>query len=245
MFAQQTAPPSNFFGFTAFSVVIHVALVAALLYWANPQDRVQKKEVELTFMKAMAPPAPLPPPPPPPPPAMRKTTPKVTPKPKEMVVPKEIKPIEPPKEEKPPEPEPEPEPAPAERGQETGVAGGVVGGVEGGTVGGVVGGTVAGGGAVEQVKPKNVPPFVIQRDVVRQVPPRLSEVFKQMHRNSGTITGMYRICVGTDGKVFDVIPVKAVPGADSDIISGIKEGWEYKPQKVPVCFLYNIPITIQ
>ncbi len=34
-------------------------------------------------------------------------------------------------------------------------------------------------------------------------------------------------------------------GADDDIIQGLKGGWEYKPQKVPVCFLYNIPITIQ
>src|SRR5687768_2117268 len=50
---------------------------------------------------------------PPPPPAMR-TTPKMTPKvipKKELVVPKEVKPLEPPKEEPPPEPEtPEPPP---------------------------------------------------------------------------------------------------------------------------------------
>ncbi|WNG32711.1 hypothetical protein F0U60_03225 [Archangium minus] len=95
------------------------------------------------------------------------------------------------------------------------------------------------------MKPKNVPPFVIQRDVVRQTKPRLSEVFKQSHRNMGTVTGMYRICVSTDGNVYEVTPVKSVPGADEDIIAGIKDGWQYKPQKVPVCFLYNMPITIQ
>jgi protein TonB len=81
--------------------------------------------------------------------------------------------------------------------------------------------------------------------VVRQSPPRLSEVFKQSHRNAGTLNGMYRICVSTTGEVYEVTAVKPVPGADEDIISGIKEGWLYKPQKVPVCFLYNIPITIQ
>jgi hypothetical protein len=32
---------------------------------------------------------------------------------------------------------------------------------------------------------------------------------------------------------------------DEDIINGIREGWMYKPQQVPVCFLYNIPIVIQ
>jgi protein TonB len=110
-------------------------------------------------------------------------------------------------------------------------------------VGGQLGGTL--GGTGEVVKPKNVPPFVIQRDVVRQTPPRLSEVFKQSHRGQGTLTGLYRICVSTEGNVYEVTAVKSVPGADSDIISGIRDGWQYKPQKVPVCFLYNIPITIQ
>ncbi|NTX52411.1 PaxA, partial [Myxococcus llanfairpwllgwyngyllgogerychwyrndrobwllllantysiliogogogochensis] len=104
----------------------------------------------------------------------------------------------------------------------------------------VVGGT----GPAEPVKPKNVPPFVIQRDVVRQTSPRLSEVFKQSHRGQ-TLQGIYKVCVSTSGSVYEVTPVKSVPGADEDIIQGLKAGWEYKPQKVPVCFLYNIPITIQ
>jgi protein TonB len=51
--------------------------------------------------------------------------------------------------------------------------------------------------------------------------------------------------VATDGHVYEVTPIKSVPGADEDIIQGIREGWLYKPQQVPVCFLYNIPITIQ
>jgi protein TonB len=29
------------------------------------------------------------------------------------------------------------------------------------------------------------------------------------------------------------------------IIEGIKAGWLYKPQQVPVCFLYNMVVTVQ
>jgi len=107
----------------------------------------------------------------------------------------------------------------------------------------VVGGVVGSTGTAAPVKPKNVPAFKIQADAISQPSPRLSEVFKQAHR-SQTVTGMYKVCVGIDGHVFEVVAVKSVPGADEDIISGIREGWVYKPQQVPVCFLYNMPITI-
>ncbi|WP_239470180.1 PaxA [Archangium violaceum] len=234
-------------------MVVHAGVIGVLFLFARPQEKpVEEKEVAVSLMRS------LPPPPPPPPPAgvrsvvQRKPTPR-----KEVVIrqPEKIQPIieEKPKEPEPePTPEPEPEAEPAAEDAPAGVEGGVQGGVEGGVVGGVIGGVVGGqlggqlgGTGEEPVKPKNVPPFVIQRDVVRQTPPRLSEVFKQSRRGQGTLNGMYRICVSTDGSVYEVTPVKAVPGADEDIIAGIKEGWQYKPQKVPVCFLYNIPITIQ
>ena len=51
------------------------------------------------------------------------------------------------------------------------------------------------------------------------------------------------MCVGLDGHVDEVTAVKSVPGADKDIIQGVKE-WLYKPRQVPACFLYNFNITI-
>lgn len=146
-----------------------------------------------------------------------------------------------------PHDEPEEKPQPETPAEDTskGVQGGVAGGVEGGVVGGVAGGVVGGTGTGAPPKPKNVPAFVIQRDVLQQDPIRLSEVFKAAHRGGPTITGMYKVCVALDGRVYEVTPVKKIPGADDDIISGIKDGWRYKPQQVPICFLYSIPITIQ
>jgi protein TonB len=98
--------------------------------------------------------------------------------------------------------------------------------------------------APERPKAKNVPPFVIARDMLRQDPPRMSDVFKQSHRGQ-TVSGLYKVCVDTDGHVYEVTPVKPVEGANDEIVDGIKADWLYKPQQVPVCFLYNMVVSVQ
>jgi protein TonB len=206
------------------SVAVHTLILAGIALIGPTKVVEDVKEVGVKFVTAL--PAPTLAPPPPPPGghphkthvATHKIVTKVNPTPK-------------------PKPKPEPEE------EEDEVTGGVVGGQKGGVAGGVVGGVV--GGTVGGLPPKNVPSFAIQKDALRQDKPHLSEVFQLSHRGRGTITGMYKVCVGVDGHVFTVVPVQSVPGADEDIIRGIKAGWVYKPQPVPVCFLYNMPITIQ
>ena len=56
---------------------------------------------------------------------------------------------------------------------------------------------------------------------------------------------MYRVCVDTDGSVYEVTPIKAVDGANEEIVEGIKGDWLYKPQQVPVCFLYNMVVRVE
>jgi protein TonB len=233
---QDNLPQSRFGMGAVLSGLFHVGALALVL-WISTRPHVEKeKGVAVKFM--------LPPPPPPPPlPLALKRATRVervqhARRPETIVQPREV-----PKR-RPPEAEPEEENEEQEGGVEGGVQGGAVAGVAGGVLGGVVGGMV-GGTAHEAPKPKNVLPFVIQRDVLDQPQPRLSEVFKESHKNSGPISGMYRVCVGRDGHVFEVTPVKPIPGADEDIILGIREGWLYKPQQVPVCFLYNIPIILR
>jgi protein TonB len=233
MFAQYTTQePRKLYGYAAFSIAAHALVIGALIILAGKkatEKLAQMQEVAFIHAKAA-------PPPPPPPPAKHTSTVKKTQiiptkvEPKPIEVPKEI-----PKEEPPAKEEPE------DKGEEGGVEGGVPGGVKGGVVGGVVG---SDGDAAAPPKPKNVPAFKMQAEIVAQPKPRLSEVFKQSHRNSGPISGLYKVCVGMDGHVYEVATLKPVPGADEDIVSTIKEGWLYKPQQVPVCFLYNMQITI-
>jgi len=222
--------------YTVVSVGMHALIIGGLLAVAGLRvHAAHKKEVDVSFV---GPGKTRNAPPPPPPPAGKKH---VTPKRKlakveipkqEIVAPKIV----------PPPDDPEPE----DEGVEGGVEGGVAGGVLGGVLGGLVGSTGGGGmqPSAERPKPRSVPPFVIARDMIRQDPPRMSEVFKEAHRGQ-TVNGMYKVCVDTDGRVYEVTPVKEVEGANEEIIAGIREDWLYKPQQVPVCFLYNMVVTVR
>ena len=221
--------------YVAFSVVAHVVLLVWVLHYRVEQKAKQTPVAVVLFRQ---PPAPPPPPPPagaPHPPTVgkrierKKAIVRVKPKPKPIPQPEPVPQVV----VQTPPPVTPPATAAAEPG---GKPGGVAGGVAGGKVGGVVG---------APLKPRNVAAFVIQGQIIRQDPLQLSEVFKESHRGTGPIVGMYRVCVGLDGHVYQVVPVKSVPGADQDIIDGIKQGWVYKPQQVPVCFLYNMPIEIE
>jgi protein TonB len=233
-------PRKGFENYTAISLCVHAGVVCFVIGLAAVRARQPlQKEVVVSFL-GPGKTAGAPPPPPPPPAGKKHTTPKrklaktEIPKPS-MVAPKIDL------------PPPVSEPVVEDEGVEGGVEGGVAGGVVGGVVGGQLRSTGGGGEAqppVDKPKPRNVPPFVIQRDLLQQTPIHLSEVFKNSHRAAGVMNGMYKVCVGTDGHVYEVEAVKSVPGADEDIIEGMKEGWLYKPQQVPVCFLYNVPIAI-
>jgi len=229
-------------GYTLVSVGLHSFLVAAFLVFATFKvTHAKKKDVEVTFIgpgKGKGQPSP------PPPPAAKQRTP--TPHRKMLAkveVPRPV--LEVPRVLTPP---PREDPPIEDEGVEGGVEGGVTGGVVGGVLGGVVGGT-GGGGTMEpkpfeRPKPKNVPAFAIAKDMIRQIAPRMSEVFHQSHRGQ-TVTGMYKVCVDLDGSVYEVTPVTAIEGANEEIVDGIKSGWQYRPQQVPVCFLYNMVVRIE
>ena len=224
-------------GYAAFSVGAHGALIAIFIVVAAVRARAPvEKLVQVSFVgpghTAAAPPAP-------PPPAGKRRTPKRKP------VPTRVARVEIPKV--------APQPIVEEKDDavdddDEGVEGGVEGGVVGGVVGGVLGGTVGstGGGGIAQAPPpkaKNVPPFVIARDAIQSPSPRMTEIFRESHRGQQT-GGLYKVCVGTDGHVYDVVVVKSVAGADEQIAETLREEWLYKPQPVPVCFLYNFQISI-
>lgn len=234
--------------YAVISIGVHAVVVAGLLLLASfKSGEPDKKAVEVSFMgpgKGKG----APPPPPPPPAKKHSSTPRrkvvlakvEIPRP-QIVQPKVVEPVK----EEPPKKEEEDDEPDEPGAQEGGVAGGVAGGVVGGVVGGQVGGTGGGGSLVpERPRAKNVPPFVIQRDMIRQAPPRMSEMFKASHRGQ-QVNGMYKVCVDTDGHVYEVTPLKPIDGANEEIIEGIKADWLYKPQPVPVCFMHPFLVTIQ
>jgi hypothetical protein len=74
--------------------------------------------------------------------------------------------------------------------------------------------------------------------------PSLSAEFKKAHAGE-TVAGVYRICVDTEGKVWDVVATESIPDADSGIIDHIKKNWRYEKTPVRICgkrrFIFKIP----
>ncbi len=218
------------------SVVLHGAAAAGFIIWSFFHvEEIVPPSLSLTVFSA-----PPPPPPPPPPKAHHAQTEHTQPKPHvEITQPTNVqKIVQPKEEEKKPEPEDEPDEDGAEEGgEEGGVKGGVVGGVKGGVVGGVKGGQLGGNGTDMNAKPpspaKLVPQFVLAASKVSVADPHLPEWFKQQHAQQ-TVTATYKIIVGQNGRVMDVIVLAGLPGLDQTIIDQIKSSWQFKPQQLPV-----------
>ncbi len=245
-----TTASSKFGAGTVVSVLLHVGVLAGVLWMGSQPPPEEKVEPEVTFFAAPAPP---PPPPPPPPPAGGATKPKVEKKvekkikkPETIVQPKEI-PVE-----KPPETEPQPEPESdepepegvaggVEGGVEGGVVGGVVGGVEGGVIGGVLGGTVGGqlGGDVLNFGAGMTRPVRQEgRDPVYTHAARAARV-------EGTM--LVRCVITTEGNVQDCNVLKPLPHMTAAVMEALST-WRMSPvmfQGRPVAVRIVIPIKLK
>ncbi|MBX3231694.1 MAG: PaxA [Labilithrix sp.] len=216
------------------SIVVHAGAAIALLIWSVFHvEELAPPEVTLTFFNAP------PPPPPPPPPAgasQKKSTPKKT------IIPKVN-----PNALKEPKPTPKEEPKEEPQGEPGGVQGGVQGGVAGGVVGGVVGAppSPAPAPAPAPAPPKMVPTFLFAKERIASPPPALTDPFKDKHPKQ-TVSSRYRICVGTNGRVTEVVVLTPLGGTEDDhVMRQIKAGWVWKPQPLPICSVQNFDFNIR
>jgi protein TonB len=219
------------------SLALHGIAAIVLVIWSFFHvEEIAPPAVSLTFFSAP------PPPPPPPPPAKKKSseTKKVTPVEHKIVNPTQVNPIIQPKTEDKKEDTPDDDDG-VEGGEEGGVKGGVVGGVKGGVVGGTIGGVVGGTGT-GQPQGKIVPAFTLRAQQIDHALPGLPDWFKNQHAHQN-VSGMYKFCVGMDGRVFSVAIVKAIGGVDDQVMQQIRN-WTYKPQALPVCVTDNVQFKI-
>jgi protein TonB len=234
--------PKSRFGIGAIiSVVIHVALLALVVFLSTRPVEEKKEDAEVKFFAA-APVAPAPPPPPPPPasskPKTTKTEKKTIKKPDQIVQPKEI-PQEKPKEAE-PEPEAEAEAEPEEGGQEGGVIGGVAGGVVGGVVGGQVGGTL--GGTGPEVLPFGEGMSRPVGDPSNRPPQYTREALEA--RIEGLM--LVKCTITLDGELKNCRVIKPLPHMDKAVLAALSK-WKFAPvtfQGRPVAVDYVIPVRL-
>lgn len=219
--------PLLYIAFVGSTILEAALIIFFIIYSILHVEEVQPPLLTVNFINA----APPPPPPPAPPKGSNKPKPKV---PKPVVQPQDV-----PKDIVQPKDKEEPE---EDKGSDEGVEGGVEGGVPGGVAGGVPGGAPA-PPPPAPVKPKIVPAFKIEGEKLSGEMPHLPDVIKAQRRGS-TVMGTYKICIESSGQVSSVTPISSIPGGDASVIGAV-QGWRFKPQPVPVCFIRVFQFIIE
>jgi serine/threonine-protein kinase len=93
-------------------------------------------------------------------------------------------------------------------------------------------------------KPKNVSARTLDSQQVFHPEPQLPAIVRSQRRGTGDARFAAKVCVGNDGKVFQVNVLASIPGADDAIVNTIKQ-WTYKAQPVSVCTVQNIVFDLQ
>jgi len=87
------------------------------------------------------------------------------------------------------------------------------------------------------IKPKNVPPHVLDEEAIEKPEPGLPDAVKK--RATGYIIGMYKMCFGTDGAAIKVTPLQSV-GEGEESVEATLLKWRLRPQPIPICTLVRL-----
>jgi serine/threonine-protein kinase len=93
-------------------------------------------------------------------------------------------------------------------------------------------------------KPRNVNARTLDSQQLYHPDPHLPDIVRAQRRGTGDARFTAKVCIGNDGRVFQVNVINGIPGGDDSIVSTIKQ-WMYKAQPVSVCFVANIVFDLQ
>jgi hypothetical protein len=88
---------------------------------------------------------------------------------------------------------------------------------------------------IVETREEDLRPMLVRQDPI-ELPP---EYLRGLRATAG-IKGLYRVCVGKDGKVSLVTPIVRAGDADPYVIQGIAKGWEYRALQQPACFYWRV-----
>jgi outer membrane biosynthesis protein TonB len=84
-------------------------------------------------------------------------------------------------------------------------------------------------------RPREVSSALLQTQKLNNPSPKIPEWFQRNFARQ-TMQAVYRICIGTDGRVADIkILTELGGGVDKELVKQMKETWTYRPQLIPLC----------
>jgi hypothetical protein len=88
---------------------------------------------------------------------------------------------------------------------------------------------------------KLLPAFMFIREQVEHPQPIVPASFAEAHAGA-TASPVYKVCVGADGRVSDVLVVNGIGDStvDSELIQQLRAKWRYKPRNDAACFIASL-----
>jgi hypothetical protein len=86
---------------------------------------------------------------------------------------------------------------------------------------------------IVETREQDLRPMLVRQDPI--VFPPGARVLRSTGKN-----GVYRVCVGKDGKVSLVTPIVRAGDTDPYVMDGIAKGWEYRALLQPACFYWRV-----
>jgi hypothetical protein len=99
--------------------------------------------------------------------------------------------------------------------------------------------------AEEAAPARWVPASVVAASQVAHPAPRLPREWIAGHPGVDQVQGMYKVCLGDDGTVAAVAPLRHIEGADAAIAVQIAENWRYQPNVAGLCFASILKFQIE
>jgi Carboxypeptidase regulatory-like domain len=89
---------------------------------------------------------------------------------------------------------------------------------------------------IVETREEDLRPMIVRQD---KIP--LTDELSFLYRGRD-VKGVYRVCVGTDGKVSMVAALVPAAKADMAVKAGIARGWEYRALPKPACFVWRVTL---
>ena len=78
-------------------------------------------------------------------------------------------------------------------------------------------------------KARNVPPYQLDQAKISGENPQLPDAVKAFYAMAGQVSGLYKMCVDTNGDVAMVTAMQSIPDGDDAVIATLRT-WKFKPQ---------------
>lgn len=90
--------------------------------------------------------------------------------------------------------------------------------------------------------PANAPKITIKKSPLYTPSPHLPRQVKALY-DRDLVIGVFKVCLGTNGRVSSITPIIPIPGASRDVMQTLAS-WRFEPLSVAICFAQTLEFRV-